>query len=182
MVLFINYKTNVVDDGKKKKAVGGKRMIYTTHHACWDAKNRVGLPEEIEFVKDPNEGDNLVFNQYFKAHIPVFDRSIKEVEVKDIPKQEFKQPKEEPKEEVKKEIPEDEERAAMQAEGVNNKNLGDLMVEHDITEDQIRKVVAGFGIYPLETPINNYDEKFINGGLVADWDNVMKEMKSKGII
>ena len=50
MVLFANYKTYVVaadDKGKKHKAQGGKRVIFTAHHPCWDAKNRQGLPEEL---------------------------------------------------------------------------------------------------------------------------------------
>lgn len=47
-VFFCNYKTVVIttkDD--KKKATGGKRVIYTSHHPCWDAKNRFGLEEEL---------------------------------------------------------------------------------------------------------------------------------------
>lgn len=49
MVLFCNYKTYVVsDENKKAKAQGGKRVIYTSHHPCWDAKNRHGLPEVID--------------------------------------------------------------------------------------------------------------------------------------
>lgn len=50
MVLFANYKTFSVaadKDGKVHKAQGGKRVMYTSHHPCWDAKNRYGLPEEI---------------------------------------------------------------------------------------------------------------------------------------
>lgn len=53
MVLFANYKTIVVatdDKGTKHKAQGGgKRVMHTTHHACWDAKNRHGLAEELPF-------------------------------------------------------------------------------------------------------------------------------------
>ena len=52
MVLFANYKTFSVaidDKGKKRKAQGGKRVMYTMHHPCWDAKNRYGLPEELDF-------------------------------------------------------------------------------------------------------------------------------------
>lgn len=51
-LLFGNYKTIVegVDAGMGKtkgKARGGsKRVLYTEHHACWDAKNRWGLPKE----------------------------------------------------------------------------------------------------------------------------------------
>lgn len=49
MMLFCNYKTNVsiTSDGKAK-ASGGKRVIYTSHHPCWDAKNRHGLPDMID--------------------------------------------------------------------------------------------------------------------------------------
>lgn len=51
MLLFANYKTVVekVGDGKnaKSKASGGRRVLYTAHHPCWDAKNRFDLPEEV---------------------------------------------------------------------------------------------------------------------------------------
>lgn len=53
MVLFCNFKTIVVNvDGQgaqkgKNKAMGGERVIYTTHHNCWDAKNRFGLDEKV---------------------------------------------------------------------------------------------------------------------------------------
>lgn len=53
MLLFANYKTVVEKAGSgpnaKNKASGGKRVLYTTHHACWDAKNRFDLPEEVPF-------------------------------------------------------------------------------------------------------------------------------------
>ena len=52
MVLFANYKTFSVaadDKGKKHKAQGGQRVMYTSHHPCWDAKNRDGLAEELPF-------------------------------------------------------------------------------------------------------------------------------------
>lgn len=59
MVLFCNYKTIVVNvDNKgaqkgKNKAQGGRRVMYTTHHSCWDAKNRFGLPEELPMEYEP---------------------------------------------------------------------------------------------------------------------------------
>lgn len=47
-VLFCNYKTFVTTtEAGSKKASGGQRVIYTTHHPCWDAKNRFGLKEEL---------------------------------------------------------------------------------------------------------------------------------------
>lgn len=51
MLLFCNYKTYSIavdDKGKKHKAQGGKRVMYTCHHPCWDAKNRYNLPDECE--------------------------------------------------------------------------------------------------------------------------------------
>ena len=49
MLLFMNYKTYVIEtENNTHKAKGGKRVIYTTHNPCWDAKNRHDLPEEME--------------------------------------------------------------------------------------------------------------------------------------
>ncbi|MCR2036152.1 ATP-binding protein [Adlercreutzia mucosicola] len=49
-VLFLTYKTIVEKVGEgfgaKGKARGGKRVMYASHHPCWDAKNRWGLPDE----------------------------------------------------------------------------------------------------------------------------------------
>ena len=51
IVLFVNYKTIVSDKDKqgKGKAQGGRRVMYTEHHPCWDAKNRYGLPAMMDF-------------------------------------------------------------------------------------------------------------------------------------
>lgn len=50
MLLFANYKTTVIASGSgSKKATGGQRVMYTTHMPAWDAKNRLGLPDELPF-------------------------------------------------------------------------------------------------------------------------------------
>lgn len=49
MLLFCNYKTFVVTtENNTKKAQGGKRVMYTTHNPCWDAKNRFNLADELD--------------------------------------------------------------------------------------------------------------------------------------
>ena len=50
ILLFCNYKTNVVTDEKtkSKKAIGGKRVMYANHSPVYDAKNRFGLPDMME--------------------------------------------------------------------------------------------------------------------------------------
>ena len=53
MLLFANYKTVVEKAGAgpaaRHKASGAQRVLCTTHHACWDGKNRFGLPDEVPF-------------------------------------------------------------------------------------------------------------------------------------
>lgn len=64
MLLFLNYKTFVVTtESNSKKAQGGKRVMYTAHHPCWDAKNRQGLPEELDL-------DFQGIAHLFKANAP----------------------------------------------------------------------------------------------------------------
>ena len=49
LLLFCNYKTFVVTtDNNSKKAQGGKRVMYTSHNPVYDAKNRNGLPDELD--------------------------------------------------------------------------------------------------------------------------------------
>jgi hypothetical protein len=58
VVLFGNYEVTVSGDtgAKKGKGSGGQsRMVYTQHHAAYDAKNRIGLPSEIEMGSSPTE-------------------------------------------------------------------------------------------------------------------------------
>lgn len=53
MLLFCNYQTFVVKtENNNAKAQGGKRVMYTSHHPCWDAKNRFGLPEVMDLSFD----------------------------------------------------------------------------------------------------------------------------------
>ena len=66
MLLFMNYKTFVVvSENGTVKGQGGKRVIYTSHHPCWDAKNRHGLPEEID--ADFSEIAHLFANEPHKV-------------------------------------------------------------------------------------------------------------------
>ncbi len=49
MVLFLDYYVETTDDGGRTKGRGGQeRVMHTEHHAAYEAKNRSGLPSEIE--------------------------------------------------------------------------------------------------------------------------------------
>ena len=57
LLLFCNFKILVVEgtDGKVKAQGGRERVMYATHSAAWDAKNRFGLPDEMPMEYDQLE-------------------------------------------------------------------------------------------------------------------------------
>lgn len=159
MVLFANYKTVAVatdKDGKKYKAQGGGRVMYTLHHPCWDAKNRHGLPEEMEFsysgiahifeTATPVSVINTPNSQQSSEDI---ERILDPVPVKPTEKSNLNIPKEIPK------------------------ALADLMKANEVDESEIRQAVFTQGHYPYDTPISNYDPRFIQGCLIGAWDKVL---------
>ena len=98
MLLFCNYKTYSIavdEKGKKHKAQGGKRVMYTAHHPCWDAKNRYDLPEECEFDYSVIAAIINDADVDSAAEKPVMETL--QQETKEAPKNQ--EPKEEPKKE-----------------------------------------------------------------------------------
>lgn len=200
MVLFANYKTIVINvDGQgaqkgKNKAQGSKRVIYTTHHCCWDAKNRYGLPDEI-----PMDYDEI-------RHV-IEDRSVntdkqppqkesksstgKELEIpeKYINKAQDKS-NQEPVSEKETATP-----VMQKQEPINlpdpkvdpriPKALRDLMIENEVDEWDLQNAVEAKGYVPVGTPVCEYDTVnpgIVDGLLVASWNQVyaaIKEMKEK---
>ncbi len=160
LLLFANYETftMVVDPNaktKKYKAQGGKRVMYATHHPCWDAKNRFGLPDKMTFS----------FSEI--AHL--FDvPTAKTVEHTDFT------------EILDEDEPVPTTAAAPTTEPPADsipKPLADLMHESDVTEEEVRKVVAERGYFPADTPISNYPEDFIHGWLLTYWQQVVTFIK-----
>lgn len=163
MVLFANYETHVVQvdkEGNKHKAMGGKRVMFTSHHPCWDAKNRIGLPEKLDFssaeiVKHLTPRASVGKPSAIEAYREVTKPSSLDV-VADPPAP--AQPTEP---------------APVNITGLNGSKipqaLADLMAADGITESEIRYAVAQSGYFPESTPIENYGPDFINGALIAGW-------------
>lgn len=176
LLLFANYKTiviNVDNQGAtkgKNKAQGGKRVMYTQHTPSWDAKNRHYLKDELEFD--------------YKAISHIFDKQeeAKEVVTKPVtpaPKQENKEAKK-ADENIDLNIPnnviaEKIEEVKIEDNGLPRQLL-DLMKINNITEKEIQKVAYDKGYYPIDTPIKNYDDAFINGWVIGYWDKVQEEV------
>lgn len=144
-VLFVNYKTTVekVKD-KKYKASGGHRVMYTCHHACWDAKNRLDLPEECPF-------NFSVLAPYIPSDgvkpAPV------SAEINNIIDDKPEAP------EIPPEIP---------------KQLAQLMQQDGVSEEEIRLVVSQKGYFPFEAKIKDYGDEFINGWVISFWKKIVE--------
>lgn len=186
MLLFCNYKTYSIavdDKGKKHKAQGGKRVMYTCHHPCWDAKNRYGLQDECEFDYCVIAG---IIEQLPRKSSEVQQKPVREetmvskspdpvtsnVEGKQMDMNDLKtgnQPKEESEPCQDANLPKG---SAFHVDERVPKALRDLMEDKLVSEEEIQTVVAGKGYYPQTTPILNYDPDFISGVLVGAWPQV----------
>lgn len=175
MVLFLNYEIISVkasDMGDKYKAQGGKRVMHTTHHPAWDAKNRYGLPDKLPLD--------------FTAISGVIPDLVKE------------QPKPEPvAEQPKPETPMTEPPITSEQQEIINmmdqadnapvtipeylpEQLKDLMKANDISEDELKAVAGVRGHFPINTDFSTIAKTspdYFTGGLVANWENVLNVVK-----
>lgn len=190
MVLFANYKTFSVavdDKGKKHKAQGGARVMYTAHHPCWDAKNRYNLPAEMPF---DYAGIAYIMETPVK---PMQDQKTVSEKTDPIKEKESKVQDNS----TWKNVPDMEELAGTtERSGKEDiqklfmdsrpdhipQALKDLMQENHVTEWDIQNVVSARGYYPSDTPIENYDSDFIQGVLIGAWSkmhDMIRTMREK---
>lgn len=182
MILFCNYETYSVaadKEGRKFKAQGGQRVMYTTHHPCWDAKNRADLPPKLpldysqiahviehsaavntEAITPPPVIKALTAppepaKQPTPAHNPSSTNAAIN-ELKDLSDlSDFEEIGGEP--DIPPDIP---------------KALQDLMRANNVSEKDIRFAVANKGYFPEQMPVAKYPPDFINGVLIGAWDQV----------
>ena len=190
MLLFANYKTfsiAVDDKGQKRKAQGGERVMYTSHLACWDAKNRYGLPEQVSFSYSSI------------AHI-IESKLTEQPKAEPQPTYQVEQPKTQPALEptqqtyttgeqmnlpLNEPVKQGEQKPFPAQDPAIPKALRDLMEANRVDEWDIQNVVAARGYYPADVKIKDYDKDFIDGCLIGAWQQVygmIKEMKEKEVI
>ncbi len=194
MVLFANYKTVVVNvDGQgaqngKNKAQGGKRVMYTSHHPCWDAKNRYGLPEEVPFeyeqiahIIEPGgaptrrETAAVAASQQAGRIAPAQQEEKPAAPMPEPEQMELPIENQPPAEDKPKQVPEDNRASALYIDERIPKSLRDLMIAHTVMEDEIQRVCEARGYMPLGTPLRDYDKVspgIVDGLLVASWEQV----------
>ena len=155
MVLFVNYKTIVSDKDKqgKGKAQGGRRVMYTEHHPCWDAKNRHGLPEELDLSYAsiaPIFGDAQAAPRMASAAQTQPSLAAPAQQAQPLPT-------------------------------VTPETLSILtgwMDQKGIKPEEIQTLVAQKGHFPPETPIDQYPEKFVRGWLMHNWSQVVATIEA----
>lgn len=190
-VLFCNYKTVVEyvgDDSKnrKAKARGGKtRVMYCTHHACWDAKNRWGLPDELPFeyaqiapfvpagTSEPRQRSQAT---------PLPTQPAQQVAPRAEPVAQpvmMPTPALEPAP-VPVPVPAPASAPAPAAPALELPEhwepLRQLMEHDGVTVDEIREVSANAGNYTADTPPDNYDPGYITGFLIPNWAVVVQRV------
>ena len=187
LLLFANYQTFIVQDGKSKKnkAQGKKRMMYTTYNATYDAKNRYGLPEEMEL---DYAGIAHLFNNNTSAQPTpaVTEQPIQPVQstqdtqtaqqeqpVIQTP-QTPEEPQSPPSETTASEKPPEE---PPQVAGTPNFRLIQLMHANNVTDRDIRHAVAQAGYFPEDMLIKDYPPEFVSGCLLGAWEQVLMCIK-----
>lgn len=172
MVLFANYKTYAVavdKDGKKFKAQGGDRVMYTTHHHCWDAKNRDGLPSEMPFEYS---GIAHLFAYTQPAEMP---KPVPAPTVQTAQPTQTAQTATQKSDEPLTDLSGFEDVAPppiVIPEGIP-KALADLMRANNVSESDIRLVVSQRNYFPYDTPITNYPDDFVQGCLIGAWEQMV---------
>jgi hypothetical protein len=193
MVLFANYKTwsvAVDDKGKKRKAQGGARVMYTSHHPCWDAKNRYGLPDEAPFEYDVirpiiegTEAAKPVTSSAEPVEPPQSQTTPPPVTQPVVPEpqgtpvqqtMDLTPPQAAPADPVMGDM------SSFPPDPRIPKALRDLMINNNVCEWDIQMVVEARGYFPGDMPVYDYPEDFIQGVLVGAWPQVfamIKDMK-----
>ena len=189
-LLFANYKTivEVVGDGKSahgKARNGQKRVMRCQHHACWDAKNRWGLADEVP----------LEFSQ-IAAFVPVSPASAPAAAPVAMPAMPVPaaKPVSMPTVQVPAPVaPKPVQSITFAQDGsvVSDTaksgafGLPDFwapalqLMEHDgVSVDEIRAMSAAKGFFTADTPAENYPEEYVRGGIVAQWQKCLANIKA----
>ena len=219
LLLFANYKTIVVNtEGKKYKGQGGQqRIMYTTHTAAWDAKNRFSLPDVLPFDYAQIEQMIIANSSELKAKSFVGskpepchseeqstschseERSDEESSPKVSEKRSFAGAQDDSgksaQNEIKKPDPLDTFIDEVKEKGVPvevssgyeipdyvPKALADLMKAKCVSVEDIESIVSKRGYFPPGTPFRNYPSDFVDGCLIAAWDQLYQFALDNGLI
>lgn len=199
MLLFANYKTVVEKAGAganaKNKASGGKRVLYTTHNPCWDAKNRFGLADEVPFefasiaacitpanptpgqMPAPSASQNAaiaapVQTATVKPTAPVPAPAERPVMVEDDP----------PAPTLQQMAAEAQPKIAAELDALGYPTaLRDLMAANNVDDAMLRHAVFQRGCYPEAMPVAQYAPELV-ANIVGKWPQWLDFIKENSDI
>ncbi len=188
MVLFLNYKTFSVatdDKGTRHKGQGGERKMYATHNPAWDAKNRHSLPDEMsmDYSQIAHIFDNQLSSNTLQQDQPVSNTNmLNQTQVEPVQTEVQPEPMQEQTSQTEPQPSGNTEQLKQNNETVEidpniPQALRDLMVQNNVSEEEIQIVVGKQGYFPMDTPILNYPMEFIEGVLVGAWEQVFAMIK-----
>lgn len=171
MLFFANYETILVEDGKlkKKKARGGKRMMWTSHTTFADAKNRFGLPEKMPF-------DYAGIAQYITSGANLGSSAAPDPEQVKTPGpvKPAQVPEAKPKPEEGKPAPKNKHEALLEKARA-------LMRQAEIPEETVKEAIGKKGYFPADMSIDQYPDEFIDGVLIGAWKQIKKFIEDEKI-
>ena len=133
-LLYCNYKNIIVTaDSGKKKAQGGRRVMYTDHRPAFDAKNRFGLSDELDM--DFNEISFIFADNSTTTN------------------------------------------TASVSNQTPLERLRSLIVEADLSENDVKSFVVGQGYVTPDKPLDNYDNDLIQG-LINNWTDIANYIRA----
>lgn len=183
-VLFADYKTVVetvaagMGQVKGKARGGSKRIMHTQHHACWDAKNRWGLADELPFDYT-NIASYIPLVSATQPSVSTPQSSAAPTTPKSITAQ-VASPKL-----IQAVVFDSSGQIVSDTKAVSTTNLPDywapalqLMATIDATIEEVCAISASKGHHSVDTPAQNYEQVYIDGCIVAQWDKWAQEIKT----
>lgn len=174
MILFCNYKVQVIENkDKKKHGYGGERCMYTTHSPAYDAKNRFGLDNELPldfksiehiFKMNQSQGKN---EQPIDVNLkPISEEKIAiEPKPTELKVETIYQPTEYTEDELKQ-------------MSLLPKALVDLMKADNVKPSEIMDFTVSKGIVTRNTPLQNYPDGYFDF-LTTKWNEPLNYIKTQ---
>ena len=168
----------MTSESKKKKATGGQRVMYTTHHPAWDAKNRHGLPDELPM-------DYAAIAHIFASSQEAPKKQAQEVVVGKV----VSEPQ------IDEQVPSVDEVITAVTSGAETQedpfplkepinipdsipnSLKDLMLQNSVTPKMLQDVAFKKGHFPQDTPIENFPQEYW-AFMVTNWADVLKSIEN----
>jgi hypothetical protein len=174
MILFCNYKVQVIENkDKKKHGYGGERCMYTTHSPAYDAKNRFGLDNElpldfkaIEHIFKMNQSQSKN-EQPIEVNLkPIGEEKIAiEPKPTELKVETIYQPTEYTEDELKQ-------------MSLLPQALVDLMKADNVKPSEIMDFTVSKGIVTRNTPLENYPDGYFDF-LTTKWNEPLNYIKTQ---